>query len=185
MITSSTVFDIKRFGAWVPSHSPPLKPKSHDKRFSWQRANSVDSVDQSSPGDSGCLPYKNGGNQFPRAAARETACTRGESFSPLWNLVPKGIGRTEMSLTVAAVFLVALCAVIVIWIKRTRDRNVVEQHSITPDELHTLLASSLRQNGFLPKKYSRTPRLSRKRRIRLRIVLAQATNPVEPLFTGP
>ena len=47
-----------------------------------------------------------------------------------------------MSLTVAAVFLVALCAVIVIWIKRTRDRNVVEEHSITPDELHTLLASS-------------------------------------------
>ena len=47
-----------------------------------------------------------------------------------------------MSLTVTAVCLLALCVAIVIWIKRTRDRNVMEQHSITPDELHTLLAST-------------------------------------------
>ena len=47
-----------------------------------------------------------------------------------------------MSLTVTAICLVALCAAIVIWIKRTRDRNVMEQYSITPDELHTLLAST-------------------------------------------
>src|SRR5271167_20403 len=87
------------------------RPESHDNRFSWRRANSVDPVDQSSTGDSGCLPDKNGGNQVPRAAARLTACTCRESFSPLWNPVSKGIGRTEMSLTVAAVFLVALCAV--------------------------------------------------------------------------
>jgi rhodanese-related sulfurtransferase len=47
-----------------------------------------------------------------------------------------------MSLVVTAACLVALCAAIVIWIKRTRDRNELEQHSITPDELHSLLASS-------------------------------------------
>ncbi len=34
MITSSTVFDIERFGGWVPSRSPPQKPESHDNRFS-------------------------------------------------------------------------------------------------------------------------------------------------------
>src|SRR5271169_3192726 len=96
MTTSSNVFDIERFGGWVPSRSPPQKPEWRDNRLSWRRANSVDFVDQSSPGDSGCLPDKNGGNQFPRAAARLTACTCRESFSPLWNLVPKGIGRAEM-----------------------------------------------------------------------------------------
>src|SRR5271169_924466 len=104
MITSSTVFDIERFGGWAPSRSPPQKPELHDNRFSWRGANSVDSVDRSSPGDSGCLPDKNGGNQFPRAPARLSACTCQESFSPLWNLLSKGIGRTEMSLTVGCRF---------------------------------------------------------------------------------
>ena len=63
-------------------------------------------------------------------------------FSSLESGVREDGEGTEMSLTVTAACLVALCAAIVIWIKRTRDRNVMEQHSITPDELHTLLAST-------------------------------------------
>jgi len=36
-----------------------------------------------------------------------------------------------------------LCLLIVIWrIKRTRDRHEMEQHSITPEALHTLLVAS-------------------------------------------
>jgi rhodanese-related sulfurtransferase len=31
---------------------------------------------------------------------------------------------------------------IAIWIKRTRNRRVIEQHSITPEALHSLLASN-------------------------------------------
>jgi len=34
-----------------------------------------------------------------------------------------------------------LCLAIVVWIKRTRDQRILEQHSITPEALHTLLAS--------------------------------------------
>src|SRR5271169_1134578 len=67
MITSSTVFDIERFGGWAPSPSPPSTQNRMTTGFSSLRANSVDSVDQSSTGDSGCLPDKNGGHQFPRA----------------------------------------------------------------------------------------------------------------------
>ena len=33
-------------------------------------------------------------------------------------------------------------SLIAIWIKRTRDQDEVEQHSITPEALHTLLASN-------------------------------------------
>lgn len=47
-----------------------------------------------------------------------------------------------MSLTLTVICLAVLCSLIVIWIKRTRDRHVVEQHSITPEALHTLLASN-------------------------------------------
>lgn len=47
-----------------------------------------------------------------------------------------------MSLTLTVICLAVLCPLIVIWIKRTRDRHVVEQHSITPEALHTLLASN-------------------------------------------
>jgi len=36
----------------------------------------------------------------------------------------------------------ALVLVIAYWIKRTRDRRELEQHSITPEALHTLLASN-------------------------------------------
>ena len=43
-----------------------------------------------------------------------------------------------------AVTLTAICAVVLLialWIKRTRDRHQLEEHSITPEALHTLLAS--------------------------------------------
>jgi rhodanese-related sulfurtransferase len=36
----------------------------------------------------------------------------------------------------------ALVLVIAYWIKRARDRREMEQHSITPEALHTLLASN-------------------------------------------
>jgi hypothetical protein len=35
-----------------------------------------------------------------------------------------------------------LCLSIVIWIKGTRNEQILEQHSITPEALHTLLASN-------------------------------------------
>ena len=43
-----------------------------------------------------------------------------------------------------AVTLAAVCAVVVLlvlWIKRVKDRQKMEQHSVTPEVLHTLLAS--------------------------------------------
>jgi rhodanese-related sulfurtransferase len=47
-----------------------------------------------------------------------------------------------MFLTLTAICVVALCLLIVIWIKHTRDRHEIELHSITPEALHTLLASN-------------------------------------------
>ena len=47
-----------------------------------------------------------------------------------------------MSLTLIAICVAVACLLIVIWIKRTRNRRVIEQHSITPEALHTLLASN-------------------------------------------
>ena len=47
-----------------------------------------------------------------------------------------------MSLTLIVICVAVLASWIVLWIKRTRDRRVMEQHSITPEELHTLLASN-------------------------------------------
>ena len=47
-----------------------------------------------------------------------------------------------MSLTLTAICVAALCLLIAIWIKRARDQNEMEQHSITPEALHTLLASN-------------------------------------------
>jgi rhodanese-related sulfurtransferase len=38
--------------------------------------------------------------------------------------------------------LAVLCPLIIMWIKRTRERRVVEQHSITPEALHALLVSN-------------------------------------------
>lgn len=45
-----------------------------------------------------------------------------------------------MSLT--AICIVGLCLLIAMWIKRASDQNEMEQHSITPETLHTLLASN-------------------------------------------
>src|SRR5262249_54357703 len=47
-----------------------------------------------------------------------------------------------MYLTLTAICIATLCLVIVIWIKHTRDRDRMEQHSIGPEALHTLLASN-------------------------------------------
>jgi rhodanese-related sulfurtransferase len=44
-----------------------------------------------------------------------------------------------------AVTLTVICAVVLLiglWIKRKRDREQLERHSITPEALHTLLASN-------------------------------------------
>jgi rhodanese-related sulfurtransferase len=47
-----------------------------------------------------------------------------------------------MYLALSAVFLTMVCLAIAISIKRTRDRQEMEQHSITPEALHTLLATN-------------------------------------------
>jgi len=47
-----------------------------------------------------------------------------------------------MFLTLAAICAAVLCLMIVIRIKRTRDRRDVELHSITPEALHSLLTSN-------------------------------------------
>ena len=58
-------------------------------------------------------------------------------FRSLVNLVM--LGRTEMAVTLTAVCAVVL--LVVVWIKRLKDRQEMEQHSITPEVLYTLLAS--------------------------------------------
>ena len=45
-----------------------------------------------------------------------------------------------MYLTLIAVCFAVACLLIVIWIKRTRDRRDMELHSITAEALHSLLA---------------------------------------------
>ena len=47
-----------------------------------------------------------------------------------------------MLLTLIAICFAVACLLIVIWIKRTRDRRDMELHSITAEALHTLLASN-------------------------------------------
>ena len=47
-----------------------------------------------------------------------------------------------MYLNLIAVCVAVACLLIVIWIKRTRDRREMELHSITAEALHTLLASN-------------------------------------------
>jgi hypothetical protein len=47
-----------------------------------------------------------------------------------------------MFLTLVAIGAAALCVLIVVRIKRARDRNEIEQHSIAPEALHTLLATN-------------------------------------------
>jgi rhodanese-related sulfurtransferase len=47
-----------------------------------------------------------------------------------------------MFLALAAVCGVALCALIAIWVKRTRDQREMERHSTTAEELHSMFASN-------------------------------------------
>lgn len=47
-----------------------------------------------------------------------------------------------MSVTLIAVCVAVLSLLIVIWLNRSRDRLEVEENSITPEALHTLLASN-------------------------------------------
>jgi rhodanese-related sulfurtransferase len=47
-----------------------------------------------------------------------------------------------MFLTLTAVCVAVLFLLIVLWVKRTSDRREMEQHSITPEALHTLLAAN-------------------------------------------
>jgi hypothetical protein len=53
-----------------------------------------------------------------------------------------------MSVTVTAICVAALFLLFAIWIKRARDQNEIERHSITPEALHTLLAS-IKRFSFL------------------------------------
>ena len=46
-----------------------------------------------------------------------------------------------LTLTFIVTFVVVLGLLIVIWVKRTRDRQDLELHSITPEALHGLLTS--------------------------------------------
>jgi len=46
-----------------------------------------------------------------------------------------------MLLTVSAICVAVLCLLTFVWFKRTRDHDELEQHSITAEELHSLLAS--------------------------------------------
>jgi rhodanese-related sulfurtransferase len=46
-----------------------------------------------------------------------------------------------MTLTLAAIVVLSVCLLVVIWIKRTTGQREMEQHSITPEALHALLAS--------------------------------------------
>ena len=47
-----------------------------------------------------------------------------------------------MFLTLTAICVIVPSVLIVIWIKRTRDRHELELQSITPEALHTLLSSN-------------------------------------------
>jgi rhodanese-related sulfurtransferase len=46
-----------------------------------------------------------------------------------------------MTLTLAAIVVLSVCLLVVIWIKRITGQHEMEQHSITPEALHELLAS--------------------------------------------
>ena len=44
---------------------------------------------------------------------------------------------------VTAIAVLVACVLIAVWIKRRRDRRELELHSITPEALHTLMASNM------------------------------------------
>jgi len=47
-----------------------------------------------------------------------------------------------VTLILTAICLLLTCLLIATWIKRTTDQREIEQHSITPETLHTLLATN-------------------------------------------
>jgi rhodanese-related sulfurtransferase len=47
-----------------------------------------------------------------------------------------------MFLALTAVCVAALCVLIAVWVKRTRDQREMERHSTTAEELHSMLASN-------------------------------------------
>ena len=47
-----------------------------------------------------------------------------------------------MSIALTAISVAVLCLLIVIWVKRATAGHELEMHSITPEALHTLLASN-------------------------------------------
>ena len=47
-----------------------------------------------------------------------------------------------MALILTAICVAAMFLLIAVWIKRTRNRREIEQHSLTPEALHTLLATN-------------------------------------------
>jgi len=47
-----------------------------------------------------------------------------------------------MALILTAICVAAMCLLIAVRIKRTRNRREIEQHSLTPEALHTLLAAN-------------------------------------------
>ncbi len=51
-------------------------------------------------------------------------------------------GETEMPLILAAIFVGSVCLLIVIWFKRERALQEMDQHSITPEALHALLEAN-------------------------------------------
>jgi rhodanese-related sulfurtransferase len=46
-----------------------------------------------------------------------------------------------MLLTLTVICVAGICLLIFVWVKRTRDRNELEQHSISAEELRSLFAS--------------------------------------------
>ena len=64
-------------------------------------------------------------------------------FTSLQNLISESAEeKQEMALILTAICVSVMCLLIVIRTKRAKDRHEMEQHSITPEALHTLLASN-------------------------------------------
>jgi rhodanese-related sulfurtransferase len=60
----------------------------------------------------------------------------------LTNLISGGGEETEMYLTLTAICVVIVLLLAVMSITHTKDRQEMEQHSITPQALHSLLAAN-------------------------------------------
>jgi hypothetical protein len=47
-----------------------------------------------------------------------------------------------VALILTAICILLVCLLSVLWIRRTADRTEMEEHSITPEALHTLLVAN-------------------------------------------